>query len=109
MLPEYIITSIAQQNDTIWVGTRGDGLFCIDRITGQVLKVFTKNNGLPDDVIYGILNDKKGKIWFSTNKGISFYNIVQATGQGTFNHYTRQYGLQHDEFNIGAYSYEDKD
>jgi signal transduction histidine kinase/ligand-binding sensor domain-containing protein/ActR/RegA family two-component response regulator len=82
----------------LWVGTNGGGLNKLDKRTGKVLRFNTKN-GLPNDVVYGILTDDEDHLWLSTNKGISrFQPSVMA-----FRNYDASDGLQSDEFNRYAY------
>ena len=52
----------------IWVGTNGDGLF---RWRDGAWSVFTAADGLFDDVIYTILEDGRGNLWTSSNRGIA--------------------------------------
>lgn len=91
-------------NDFLWIGTKGGGLNRLDKNTGDFLHISIKQ-GLPDNVIYGILADKNGNIWGSTNKGI--FCMVQSKNaklQWTFNNFTKSNALQDDEFNTGAYA-----
>lgn len=53
----------------LWIGT-GSGLNVLDKTTDR-FKHIGEENGLPDDVIYGILMDEEGHLWVSTNKGLS--------------------------------------
>ena len=78
----------------VWIGFEGLGLCKMDRTTG-VCWYFMEENGLASDVVYGILQDKKGNLWMSGNKGISCFN--PATSQ--FRKYTFEDGLQSNEFN----------
>jgi len=89
----------------IWIGTRNG----INKLTAnQIRKIslvkasfkhFRENDGLANEIIYGLLEDKNGKIWVSTNKGIS--RIDNKTGQ--INNYFQEDGLQSSEYNLGAY------
>ena len=38
---------------------------------GKSFKTFTTRNGLPSDVVYAIANDRQGRLWLSTNNGLS--------------------------------------
>ena len=82
----------------LWVGTKGGGLNKLDKRTGKVQRYTTKQ-GLPNDVVYGILSDDTGRLWMSTNKGLACF--TPATG--TFRNYAASDGLQSDEFNRYAY------
>jgi hypothetical protein len=44
----------------LWVGTKGGGLNRLDKSTG-VFKKYSRQQGLPDNVIYGILSENKPK------------------------------------------------
>jgi hypothetical protein len=60
---------------------------------------FTVKDGLPNDVIYGILDDADGNLWMSTNKGLSRFSPTT----GVFRNYNEGDGLQSDEFNRNAF------
>lgn len=53
-----------------WLGTNNDGLILYDIKERKVSKVFNESNGFPSSKINSIVNDKKGNVWVSTNKGI---------------------------------------
>ncbi len=95
----------ASPDKYIWIGTKGGGLNRFDKINGNFFHLTTKN-GLPDDVVYGMLPDDAGNIWGSTNKGI-FCLLTNKSGDSTqwiFRNFSKSYGLQDDEFNTGAYA-----
>jgi two-component sensor histidine kinase len=56
-------------------------------------------DGLPNDVIYGILEDSRGSLWLSTNYGISCLDPET----GTFRNFDTRDGLHGNEFNTGAF------
>lgn len=80
----------------IWIGTT-EGLYNI--IDGKRVISYTVNEGLPNNVIYGILEDNNGNLWLSTNFGIAMFNPIERT----FTNYDYQDGLQSNEFNTNAY------
>ena len=94
----------AEPEKYLWVSTKGGGLNRLDKTTGIFIHI-TAKNGLPDDVVYGVLADEDGNIWGSTNKGI-FCMTAAATGKTgwSFRNFTKADGLQDDEFNTGAYA-----
>jgi signal transduction histidine kinase/DNA-binding response OmpR family regulator/ligand-binding sensor domain-containing protein len=57
------------QYNFLWIGTFGDGLCRLDKMTGQI-KRFTIGQGLSNNVIYAIQTDKSGHLWLSTNRGL---------------------------------------
>lgn len=54
-----------------WFGSIKEGVALYD---GNSLKYFTINEGLADNQIHSIQEDKKGVIWFDTQTGISSYD-----------------------------------
>lgn len=82
----------------LWIGTSGGGLnkFNIDE---ETFEHFTEKDGLPNNVVYGILPDSKGNLWLSTNKGLSKFNPKDKS----FRNYDVNDGLQSNEFNTGAF------
>ncbi len=82
----------------LWLGTSGGGLnrFNIDEKT---FSHFTEREGLPNNVVYGILPDENGNLWLSTNKGLSKFNPLN----NSIRNYDVNDGLQSNEFNTGAY------
>lgn len=51
----------------MWIGTHGFGLWTLD---GDVLLGFTGAHSLPDDFVWGIVQDSRGDMWVATNSGI---------------------------------------
>jgi signal transduction histidine kinase/CheY-like chemotaxis protein/ligand-binding sensor domain-containing protein len=83
----------------LWIATKGGGLARLDLPTRQFLHFYSRD-GLPNDVLYGILPDTLGNLWMSSNKGIIRY--TPATG--AIRNFTEADGLQSDEFNTWAYA-----
>jgi signal transduction histidine kinase/ligand-binding sensor domain-containing protein/DNA-binding response OmpR family regulator len=82
---------------TIWVGTMGGGLNRFDRKEERFIH-YTTADGLPNNVVYAILSDDLGRLWLSTNRGLS--RFTPSTGE--FRNFDSSDGLQSDEFNSGA-------
>lgn len=81
----------------MWVGTKeGLSLYHSD---SDDFTTITKTDGLPNDLIYGILTDDSGKLWLSTNNGICQYDPDSLI----FRKFTTDDNLQSKEFNSGAY------
>lgn len=83
----------------IWVGTEGGGLNRIDMTTGEILHLNTEN-GLPNDVIYGILPDHRANLWLSTNYGLCMFNPQTFEVRN----FTESDGLNGNEFNRYQFS-----
>jgi signal transduction histidine kinase/ligand-binding sensor domain-containing protein len=82
----------------LWVGTAGGGLNRFDRQTETFIH-FTDKDGLPDNVIYAILDDEAGNLWMSTNYGLSKFNPRTRA----FKNFDAKDGLQDNEFNSSSY------
>ena len=84
-------------NGIIWVGTR-EGFYCFNEKDKQI-KRYNTTNGLPNNVVYGILEDSFGRLWLSTNRGISCFNPETEK----FRNFTESDGLQSNQFNSSSY------
>ena len=84
---------------TLWIGTAGGGLNRYNPETDSFVR-FTEKDGLPNDVIYGILEDKNGFLWASTNFGITRFDPKT----NTFRNFTASDGLQSNEFHQNAFA-----
>lgn len=93
-----IRTIYEDSKGNLWIGTNGGGLNRFDRTT-KTFESFNTKDGLPNGVVYGILEDEENNLWLSTNKGISKFNYLKKT----FRNYSVHDGLQSNEFNSNAY------
>ena len=96
MLFQKNVTAIYQgQDETIWIGSKGYG-FCKLQENGGTYKcdIYTTEQGLVNNSIYGILEDEDGLIWISTGNGISCYNPLT----NRFANYTKSDGLIDSQF-----------
>ncbi len=82
----------------IWIGSRGGGLVLFDPDTQQ-FRTYNMDDGLPNNVIYGILEDDQNNLWISSNKGISKFNYVT----GEIRNFTVDHGLVGNQFNYKSY------
>lgn len=94
------VMSIHQdQRGTLWIGTHGGGLARYNPQSNNFTH-FTEKEGLPNNVIYGILEDDSGNLWLSTNFGLSKFNPRNLT----FRNFTASDGLQSNEFSQNAFA-----
>lgn len=93
------ITSMLQTSPTeYWLGTMGSGVIQLN-IQKKTAELFNKKKGLANNVVYGVLPDRSGNLWMSSNKGISKMNLRSKK----FTNYTEVDGLMGNEFNQGAF------
>ncbi|UYK85699.1 diguanylate cyclase [Xanthomonas sacchari] len=90
------VWSLYEHDGVLWVGTFSGGLYRIDLKRDVALR-YSDREGLSSNVIYTILPDPQGRLWLSTNNGLSVLDprtrIVQSLG--------RRDGLQNQEYNSG--------
>lgn len=89
-------------SNDIWVALQGGGLGHYNLSTRKY-NVFSTLSGLSSNVIYGILKDKRGKLWLSTNDGISRFDPLTAK----FRNFGIKDGLVIREFNSDSYFIDD--
>ncbi len=95
---DIVLSVQADRQGNLWLGTFQGGLIKVDRRTDDITQ-YRKSLGLPNDVIYGILEDDLGYLWLSTVRGISRLDPKTET----FRNFDITDGLQSYEFNEGAY------
>jgi signal transduction histidine kinase/ligand-binding sensor domain-containing protein/DNA-binding response OmpR family regulator len=90
----------------IWAGTN-DGLNLYIP-SDDSFRHFTRENGLPDNLIKAIEEDRSGNLWVATTNGMAQIIIDQIAGQRPENMnaqiftYDDSDGLQNREFNVNA-------
>ncbi len=77
----------------LWVGTEDSGLHRLDLATGDS-RQFLIADGLPSNVIDGILQDRAARLWLSTSRGLSRFDPVRET----FRNYDSSDGLDSHSF-----------
>ncbi|MCR5711542.1 MAG: response regulator [Prevotella sp.] len=98
MLRPAIVYVIRQSPDgSIWVGSN-KGLFQYHK-EGQ-WKRFTSKNGLPNDIVCGLVITPDGTIWASTYRG-----LAQIETNGTFTRYYRGSGLREWSYLRGVFAH----
>lgn len=82
----------------LWIGTTGGGLYYFDR-QQEAFTAFTMKDGLPSNVIYGILPDGEKNLWLSTTEGLVKFHPQS----GAIKTYYKENGLQSDQFCYDAF------
>ena len=91
------ISSFCQSRDgTLWLGSNGYGLY--HRVVGkdgqETFEVLTQADGLVNNAVKGIVEDQNGKLWITTQNGLSVYDPHLKT----FTNYTQTDGLVSSQF-----------
>ncbi len=85
----------------LWIGT-SLGLNLLEELKNDgkaIFRSFTVKDGLPNNTIHGIVSDKESNLWISTNFGLSNFKINESK----FINFTKNEGLQNNEFADGAF------
>lgn len=97
-----VVRAILETEDgTLWFAAHGG----LSRLTADqrdravpAFERWTPRNGLPANVVYGLLPDGLDRLWLSTNRGL----VRMDLPRGRFKRYDTDDGLQGLEFNGGA-------
>ena len=96
--PKDRITSMCKtKNNDIWISTFGDGIGRFDRTNEQII-YYVNNNGLANNTVYTLIEDKDGILWLSTSDGISKFDPKTET----FTNYNKKNGINISEFTPGS-------
>ncbi|MDO4461871.1 MAG: two-component regulator propeller domain-containing protein [Bacteroidia bacterium] len=90
------VNYIMQATDgAIYIGTNGYGLTKVTDKGGEYqFKAYTTADGLCNNSVRGILEDKDGRLWLSTNFGLSVFDAKSES----FVNYTKEQGLLSDSY-----------
>ena len=87
----------------VWLTTQGGG-FCLFHPETETFTSYNLADGLPNDVVYQIVEDKEGLFWLTTNNGLVCFQPTT----GAMKVYTTSNGLLGDQFNYRS-SFETED
>jgi ligand-binding sensor domain-containing protein/signal transduction histidine kinase len=97
----YILSIYRDKYHSLWIGTL-QGLIRINIKSGEKY-IYTLKDGLPNECIYGIVDDGKDGIWVSTNMGISKIHHIESENV-CIDNYDHSNNIQSYEFNQFAYA-----
>jgi|GEM_PF-1396717 signal transduction histidine kinase/ligand-binding sensor domain-containing protein len=94
-----IVTScLEDDNNNLWIATLGGGVNVYNK-KNETMEYFSSEDGLSNDVVYGICRGKKNILWFSTNDGLSRFH----TETKTFTNFGMEEGLRLKEFALNSF------
>ena len=100
----YITQVYEDSRGLLWIGTR-EGINILNMVNDE-LSYLTEKEGLCNNSVCGITEDKNHSIWISTSNGLSRVVVQRNHEDETFNYGLYNYdisdGLQSNEFNMGA-------
>lgn len=71
--PSYVFCITAASDGTVWAGTWGGG---VARWDGKTWRNLTVKDGLAGNIVYSLVQDRNGVLWFGTNRGLSRWDGV---------------------------------
>lgn len=98
-LAEYVVAAFEDSRGDLWFGTNGQGVARYQPSTSPaiagVLRYFSLGDGLIDDVVTDIAEDREGRLWFGTQAGASRYDpsAAHVAGGKTFTGLGSEEGL----------------
>lgn len=75
---DHVSVLFRDSRGQLWVGTFGGGL-CLYDESSDSFKTYSQKDGLLNDAVCGIVEDKDGSLWISTLEGMSHF--MPATGE----------------------------
>jgi signal transduction histidine kinase/DNA-binding response OmpR family regulator/ligand-binding sensor domain-containing protein len=85
---------------SIWICTQGGGINIYNKRLKKI-SCFEEKDGLPSNNVFGILKDRKNRLWISTSKGLM--NMSQNGNSWNISRFTVNDGIQGNMFVINAY------
>lgn len=90
----HILSIFESRDNSIWVGTKGAGLYRYGP-DAETFTWYNRLNGLLEENVHGIIESLEGDIWVTGNSGIT--ELDMKTGE--FTNYTTSDGLLSNDFN----------
>jgi ligand-binding sensor domain-containing protein len=69
--PNYVFSLAVAKDQSVWAGTWGGG---VGRFDGKSWTNFTTREGMSGNIVYSIVQDANGVMWFGTDNGVSRYD-----------------------------------
>lgn len=69
--PNYVFSLAVAKDQSVWAGTWGGG---VGRFDGRAWTNFTTKDGMSGNIVYSIVQDATGAMWFGTNEGVTRYD-----------------------------------
>lgn len=98
-----VLSIFEDSRRNVWLTTQGRGI-CLFHPETENFTRYDTSNGLPNDVVYQMVEDESGAFWLTTNSGLARFNFAT----GAIKVYTTANGLPSDQFNYRS-SFKDKD
>ncbi len=94
---QYVVSAHTDSKNRMWLGTYGGGLLRFD-YEDSTFKAFTTTDGLSNNMVYSIEEDRQGNLWLATNRGVSKFNPDALS----FKNHGKGSGFQGSSFTLNA-------
>jgi signal transduction histidine kinase/DNA-binding response OmpR family regulator/streptogramin lyase len=94
LVHDKIISIYEDSKKNLWFTSEGGGI-CKYHPASETFTSYTAKDGLPNNMVYKILEDNQGQLWLTTNSGLSCFQPES----GTIKTFTLSNGLLGDQFN----------
>ena len=91
---QYISCIIEDRDHNLWFGSDNAGVFFYDHAVQAFTRNWSESDGLPNNMVYKLLEDQGGRIWGSTNHGLF---CIDADLVRSYDH---RAGLVCDQYNF---------
>ena len=93
---EKISSFCLAKDGTLWLGSNGYGLYkrVVDQQGKEHFEVLTQEDGLVNNAVKGLVEDRNGRLWVTTQNGLSIYDPHLKT----FSNYSQHDGLISSQF-----------
>lgn len=93
LLETEVKSIMIDKGNIVWVGTRGNGLYCVD-LQGNIIRQFSVSDGLAANTIASVIEDANHAIWIATAGRLSRL----TDGQNQLLHFDKDDGLSVVEY-----------
>jgi ligand-binding sensor domain-containing protein len=69
--PNYVFSLVVAKDQSVWAGTWGGG---VGRFDGKRWTNFTTSEGMSGNIVYSIVEDANGVMWFGTDNGVTRFD-----------------------------------
>lgn len=67
-VPGPVVYVLEDRDGVVWAATWGNGLY---RVTSKGVDTWTTRQGLPDDFVHNLFEDREGNLWIGSRAGLS--------------------------------------
>ena len=104
------ITGILFESNTVfWLLTEGKGIYQFEKQGNSIRQIrhFSREDGLPDNMVFKGVADKQNRLWLITNKGICYLQKDRFTQNFQITNFGNEYGLNNENLKNGDFVVDD--